>query len=87
MFQDTLASAREKVGEIAFLPIDCDWYESTSCVLENFFPLLDSGAKIIIDDYDYWDGIQKAYIKYCTRHRLHYPLVKLTPTTALILNK
>jgi hypothetical protein len=87
LFQDTLASHRREIGEIAFLHIDCDWYESTICVLENLFPLLTPGAKVILDDYDYWDGIQKAYGEYCERHGQHYPLVKLTPSTALIVNK
>jgi hypothetical protein len=84
LFQDTLASARDKIGEIAFLHIDCDWYESRVCVLEQLFPLLSPGAKVIIDDYDYWDGVQKAYSEYCTSYGLNFPLLKLTPTTALI---
>jgi hypothetical protein len=87
LFQDTLASHRREIGEIAFLHIDCDWYESTICVLENLFPLLTPGAKVILDDYDYWDGVQQAYSEYCCLHDLHYPLVKLSPTTALITKK
>lgn len=84
LFQKTLPENRDKIGKIAFLHIDCDWYESTVCVLENLFPLLSSGAKVIIDDYDYWDGVQKAYSEYCSSYGLNYPIVKLTPTTALI---
>jgi hypothetical protein len=84
LFQKTLPESRDKIGKIAFLHIDCDWYESTVCVLEQLFPLLSPGAKVIIDDYDYWDGVQKAYSEYCTSCGLDYPIVKLTPTTALV---
>ena len=74
LFQKTLPENLDKIGKIAFLHIDCDWYESTVCVLENLFPLLSSGAKVILDDYDYWDGVQKAYSEYCSSYGLNYPI-------------
>jgi hypothetical protein len=84
LFQDTLATTRTKIGKIALLHIDCDWYESTKCVLENFFPLLNSGSKIIIDDFDYWDGVKRAYEQYSKKTSIDYHIEKLTETTALI---
>lgn len=50
-FQDTLPEYREKVGDIAVLRIDGDWYESTKCVLENLYGQVVDGGYVIIDDY------------------------------------
>jgi hypothetical protein len=85
LFEETLGAHRDEISKIAFMHIDCDWYESTLCVLENLFPLLSPGARVILDDYDYWDGVRKAYEEYSNSRGLNYPLVKLTPRTALII--
>jgi hypothetical protein len=50
-FQDTLPEYRERVGDIAVLRIDGDWYESTKCCLENLYDNVVDGGYIIIDDY------------------------------------
>jgi len=50
-FQDTLPEYREKVGDIAVLRIDGDWYESTRCCLENLYDNVVDGGYVIIDDY------------------------------------
>jgi len=50
-FQDTLPRYREKVGDIAVLRIDGDWYESTKCVLENLYDNVVDGGYVILDDY------------------------------------
>ena len=85
LFKETLAARLDEISQIAFMHIDCDWYESTMCVLENLFPLLSPGAKIILDDYDYWNGVRKAYEEYSNFHGLNYPIVKLTSRTALVV--
>jgi hypothetical protein len=59
-FQDTLALNREKIGRIAVLRIDGDWYESTRCCLENLYDNVSSGGYIIIDDYTSVPGCRKA---------------------------
>ena len=50
-FQDTLPRYREKVGDIAVLRIDGDWYESTKCCLENLYEQVVDGGYVILDDY------------------------------------
>jgi len=50
-FQDTLPQYRERVGDIAVLRIDGDWYESTKCCLENLYDNVVDGGYVILDDY------------------------------------
>ena len=50
-FQDTLPEYRDKVGDIAVLRIDGDWYESTKCCLENLYEQVVDGGYVILDDY------------------------------------
>ena len=50
-FQDTLPKYKDKIGEISFLRIDADWYESIKCCLENLYDNVITGGYIFIDDY------------------------------------
>lgn len=50
--------------KIALLRLDTDWYESTAHELKHLFPLLAKGGILIIDDYYYWAGSQKAVDEY-----------------------
>lgn len=50
-FQDTLPVYREKVGNIAVLRLDSDWYESTKCCLENLYDNVVDSGYVILDDY------------------------------------
>jgi hypothetical protein len=59
-FQDTLPIYRDKVGPIAMLRIDGDWYESTKCCLDNLFDQLVPGGYCIVDDYGTFYGCRKA---------------------------
>lgn len=59
-FQDTVPLYKDKVGPIAILRLDGDWYESTKIPLENFYPYISPGGCIIIDDYATCFGSKKA---------------------------
>ena len=59
-FQDTLPKYKDKIGAIAILRIDADWYESTKCCLENLYDNVITGGYIIIDDYGSHIGCKKA---------------------------
>ncbi|MGQ9523366.1 MAG: TylF/MycF/NovP-related O-methyltransferase [Armatimonadota bacterium] len=59
-FQDTLPSNRNRIGDIAVLRIDADWYESTKCCLENLYDSVVPGGYVIIDDYCSCYGAKKA---------------------------
>jgi len=50
-FQDTLPVYKDKVGDIAVLRVDGDWYESTKCCLENLYNNVVDGGYVILDDY------------------------------------
>lgn len=58
LFQDTLSTL--KIGRIAVLHLDGDWYESTKCGLENLYDRVSPGGFIQIDDYGHWAGCRKA---------------------------
>jgi O-methyltransferase len=51
-------------GEIAFLRLDTDWYESTKHELVHLFPRLAKGGILIIDDYGHFIGAKKAVDEY-----------------------
>lgn len=60
LFQDTLASHVEALGQIAVLRLDGDWYDSTMVCLETLYDHVTPGGFIIIDDYGHWEGCRKA---------------------------
>nr|WP_320191935.1 TylF/MycF/NovP-related O-methyltransferase [uncultured Desulfobacter sp.] len=73
-FQDTVPIYREKVGKIAVLRLDGDWYESTKIPLENFYPQVSPGGFIIIDDYATCFGSRKATDEFRSFNHITTPL-------------
>jgi O-methyltransferase len=64
-FNATLPSfVEESRRPIALLRLDGDWYDSTLICLEQLFPMVESGGVVIIDDYDQWDGCNRAVHRY-----------------------
>ena len=59
-FQDTLPLYKDRVGQIAVLRIDGDWYDSTLCCLKNLYGKVSPGGWVIIDDYGVCFGCKKA---------------------------
>lgn len=45
---------------IAFLRVDCDWYEPVRFVLDQPEPLVNDGGLVLLDDYYAWDGCARA---------------------------
>jgi hypothetical protein len=74
-FQDSLPQWKEKIGPIAVLRLDGDWYESTRTCLENLFDLVVPGGVVIIDDYGYFVGCQKAVNEFLAARGLQPELV------------
>jgi O-methyltransferase len=67
MVQNTLLETR--LGKIALLRLDTDWYESTVCELQYLYPLLSENGVLIIDDYGHLRGQKKAVDEYfANRH-------------------
>ena len=59
-FQDTVPAVAGKIGSVALLRLDGDWYESTKICLEAFYPYVSSGGIVVIDDYGKWPGCRRA---------------------------
>ena len=66
-FNETLPKQQFKNG-IAILRMDADWYDSTMDILTNFFPQINKGGVIIIDDYYHWEGCTRAVHDYLSKH-------------------
>lgn len=64
-FEDTIPN--NKIGEIALLRLDGDWYESTLICLEYLYPKLTQSGVVILDDYYTWDGCSKAVHDYLSK--------------------
>jgi len=62
LVEDTIP--KQVPEEIALLRLDTDWYESTQHELEHLYPRLSSGGVVIVDDYGYWQGAQRAVDEY-----------------------
>ncbi len=74
-FQDSLPQWKERIGPIAVLRLDGDWYESTKTCLENLFDLVVPGGIVIIDDYGYFVGCQKAVNEFMKARGLPLDLI------------
>jgi O-methyltransferase len=59
-FQETVSQTAERIGQIAVLRLDGDWYESTRCCLVGLYDQLVSGGLLIIDDYHSCYGAHRA---------------------------
>ncbi|HEY3490043.1 MAG TPA: TylF/MycF/NovP-related O-methyltransferase [Candidatus Deferrimicrobiaceae bacterium] len=60
-FEETLPVFRDRVGMIALLHLDGDWYESTRAILANLYDRIVDGGLLQVDDYGYWEGCRKAF--------------------------
>ena len=74
-FQDTVPEHRTRIGDIAVLRLDGDWYESTKIPLENFYDSVSPGGFVIIDDYGTCFGSKKATEEFRQQRQLETPLM------------
>ncbi|MCH7780604.1 MAG: class I SAM-dependent methyltransferase, partial [Acidobacteria bacterium] len=73
-FQDSVPKHRARIGDIAVLRLDGDWYESTKIPLENLYDFVSPGGFVIIDDYGTCFGSRKAVDEFRRERRLESPL-------------
>ncbi|WP_298967618.1 TylF/MycF/NovP-related O-methyltransferase [uncultured Methylobacterium sp.] len=59
---------------IAFLRIDCDWYEPVSYVLNELCPFVPDEGRILLDDYYAFDGCARATHDYLSKNDLSWRL-------------
>lgn len=74
-FQDTLPRHKNEIGPIAILRLDGDWYESVMVCLEHLYELVVPGGYILIDDYGFWEGAQKATDEFREKLGIRSPLI------------
>lgn len=70
LFASTIPEWSARIGPIACLHMDGDWYDSTHQILKGFYRQILPQGVIQIDDYGYWDGCRKAVHEYFATHRL-----------------
>jgi len=73
--------------KIAVLRLDTDWYESTKVELENLYDRVVPGGLIIIDDYYYWAGQQKAVDEFFKNRGIKYDVIQTSSKTGYIVKK
>jgi O-methyltransferase len=76
-FQDTLPKSKRRVGSIAILRIDADWYESTKTCLVHLYDDVVVGGFIIIDDYNMFPGCKASVEEFIAQRKLTVNLVKV----------
>jgi hypothetical protein len=80
LFRDTLPALASKIGPVALLHADGDWYESTMEIFSNLFEKVPQGGYVQIDDYGHWDGCRKAVQDYQTAKKIRFPLEQIDYT-------
>ena len=89
-FDDTLPNfLKEKTGEVAFIHIDCDTYESTKFVLNELRPRIVPGTYILFDEYTgypNWElGEYKAFQEFVTDFGLKYKYIAFSFKQVLLM--
>lgn len=73
-FDQSLPANRERIGPIALLRIDCDWYASVRSVLDALYDQVSPGGYVIFDDYFSYDGCAVAVHEFLGERRLAHRL-------------
>ena len=79
-FEETLPKHSTRIGPIAILHMDGDWYDSTRTILRYLYDQVVSGGRIQIDDYGYWEGCRKAVIEFENSRSLKFHLHTIDDT-------
>lgn len=74
-FQQTIPANHDKVGKVAILRLDGDWYESTKIPLDYFYHQVSRGGFIIVDDYATCFGSRKAVDEFLQEHDIQTSLI------------
>jgi len=68
-FVQGLIEERLEVEEpVALAHVDCDWFDPVVACLERIGPWVATGGRIVIDDYDDWQGARRAVDEYVSAH-------------------
>ena len=67
-FNDTLGTVA--ISQICVLHIDADWYDSVKVVLDHFYDKVVPGGFVMLDDYGYWSGCERAVADFFAEHQI-----------------
>ena len=81
-FDQTLPASRGAIGPIAILRLDCDWYASVRCCLDNLFDQVVEGGFIVLDDYYYTDGCAVALHEFLGERKLGHRIESFSASWA-----
>jgi hypothetical protein len=70
-FDPTISANRDRIGSIAILRIDCNWYTGNRCCLDNLYDQVADGGFVILD-YHTWDGCAVAVHEFLGSRRLSH---------------
>jgi hypothetical protein len=79
-FEKTIPPLRERIGPIALLHLDCDWYKSVRFCLDQLYDAVVQGGIVAIDDYGHWKGCKKAVDEFVTSRNLVVKLARVDYT-------
>ncbi|ETR65561.1 MAG: macrocin-O-methyltransferase [Candidatus Magnetoglobus multicellularis str. Araruama] len=79
-FEQTLPTMKKQIGNIAFLHMDGDWYESTKAILQNLYHRIVDNGIIQVDDYGHWAGCKKAIHEYESQNNLKFVINNIDGT-------
>jgi hypothetical protein len=84
-FADTLP--RKETGKISLLHLDSNLYASMKYCLEQLYDDVTDGGYIIIDDYGYFTGCEKALTEFMKSRNLNYELAYVGKKEAAYFRK
>jgi O-methyltransferase len=79
-FEDTLHTVN--IESVAVLHIDADWYDPILFVLRTFYDRVTPGGYILLDDYSFWTGSNKALADFLNERGLT-DLVEIHPVASM----
>lgn len=80
LFQDTLPVHRTEFGQIAFLHMDGDWYDSTMAILRSIYDQVVPDGFVQVDDYGHWAGCRQAFHEFEASRGLRHELTAIDST-------
>ena len=81
-FDQTLPANRDRIGPIAILRIDGDWYSSVRCCLDNLYDQVVDGGFVILDDYYTFEGCAIALHEFLGERRLAHRIESMVSESA-----
>ena len=79
-FQDTVEAAAPRIGPVAMLRLDGDWYDSTMVCLTHLYDLVVEGGFVVIDDYGHWEGCRRAVDEFLADREIEVALHEIDYT-------